>query len=164
MTTELTQEEKDINARFIEAYEFLGFPNQRSGKTIFCNSINLNTATFSKVEGNKRPLPRHYLANMESTHGISALWLATGQGGMTVEKKPGGQSFHNPGTISGGQNMAGAGQQYSQGSGFNPQGLDLITAFEKEIEGLKSLLAEKDERILELKERIQELKDQLTNK
>jgi hypothetical protein len=155
--TDLTQEEKDINARFIEAYEFLGFPNKRSGKTMFCNSINLNTATFSKVESNKRPLPRHYLANMETTHGISALWLATGQGSMTVDKKGTGNNFTSSGAVSGGQNLTGWGTQTS----FNPQGLDLVTAFEKDIANLQGLLAEKDKQLAEKDERIKELKEML---
>lgn len=162
MNPDLTQEEIDINRRFIEAYEFLGFPNQRSGKTLFCNSINLNTATFSKVESNKRALPRHYLANMESTHGISALWLATGQGSMTVEKKGSGNTFHNPGTISGGQVHTGYGNQ--QAPQFTPAPIadNRVTALEEKIAGLERSLSDKDRIITEKEGTIQVLNRMIT--
>lgn len=148
---------KDLGERIHAVRAHLGLNKAVFGARVGISGTSVNNLETGAVKNPSGAV----LSKISSEFDISLEWLQHGEGPML---KHGGQSFHNAGTISGGQNMAGAGQQYSQGAGFNPQGLDLIAPLEKEIEGLKSLLAEKDERIQELKERIQELKDQLTNK
>lgn len=115
---------------------------------------NLETGTVKNPSGG-------VLSKISSEFDINLDWLQHGEGEM-LKTNIQGNSFNNSGDVSGGQNLTGWGSQTS----FTPPPMDLnlVTALEKEIEGLKALIAEKDERILELKERIQELKDQLLNK
>jgi transcriptional regulator with XRE-family HTH domain len=125
-------------------------------KAVFGARIGLSGTSVNNLETGAVKNPSgHVLAKISNEFDISLDWLQHGQGEM-MKTNIQGNSFNSSGAVSGGQNLTGVGNQTS----FTPQGMDLnlITGLEEKIAGLERLLAEKDERIQELKETIAHLR------
>lgn len=118
-------------------------------------AIEKSYSAISKIESGKQNVPNSLITFFNSK-GVSLEWLQNGEGDMMKANVAGRDALHNAGTITGGH-IQGQGTQ----TNFARPSMDLnlVTCLEKEIEGLRALLAEKDERIQELKEWIKELKE-----
>lgn len=123
-------------------------------KAVFGARIGISGTSVNNLETGVVKSPNSsVLSKISSEFDINMDWLQHGHGEMLRSNST---QILNQGELNqGDKSFAGWGAQ----SNFAPQhGLDLVTALEKEIEGLRALLAEKDERIQELKETIAHLR------
>lgn len=141
----------DLGERILAVRSHVGL-----NKAVFGARIGLSGTSVNNLETGAVKNPSgQVLSKISNEFDISLDWLQHGEGEMlktTIQ----GNSFNSSGAVSGGQNLTGWGSQ----TAFTPPPMDLnlVGALEKEIEGLKALIAEKDERIQELKETITHLR------
>lgn len=123
----------------------------------FAELIGVSKGGVSSFELEKSKPSIDNLIKIAEEFQVTVDWLlskGTGDTGGQVIKE---NTFTSSGAVSGGQSLTGWGTQTS----FTPQGMDLnlVATLEEKIAGLEKLIAEKDERIQDLKQTIADLRN-----
>jgi hypothetical protein len=145
---DLTDYEKEVNARFLEVYRYLKEEGRVKNKSDFSKIIDMPKEYMSHAEQNKRAIPSHFIIRLYKNLDINDKWMTKGEG--TMFKNPSLAAINANKSKSTG-NTVSIGGYPSQASGSTP---DLVQENEKlklEVEFLKQRLKDKEEMIELLK-------------
>lgn len=79
---EISPEEKEINKRFLKAYEKLKAQRKVEGKVKFMESMDLPREYFSRINKLEIPIPEKAITGLSNTYHVSRNWLLNNQGEM----------------------------------------------------------------------------------
>jgi hypothetical protein len=145
---DLTEYEKEVNARFIEVYRYLKEEGRVKNKSEFAKLLDMPKEYMSHAEQNKRAIPSHFIIRLYKNLDISDKWLSSGEGQMFKHPSSAALMYGNRAKASGNT------LNFGSHLGTAPGSPDLAIENERlkqEVEHLKQRLKDKEEFIEFLK-------------